>query len=193
MVNSDLNYKHLRYFWTVARVGTIAEAGRVLGLAPHSISAQLATFEGALVRLREHLKSLGVDGEGLRLTNGSGLYDANRITAAQLTKLLVAAYNDFRISADYLASLPILGADGTLRSRGKESAAQRYVRAKTGTLNEASALSGYAGAIGKPPLAFSILIGDIKRSQTRAARDAQNRIAELLAEVAAAETAAAKG
>ena len=48
MVNSDLNYKHLRYFWTVARVGTIAEAGRVLGLAPHSISAQLATFEGAL-------------------------------------------------------------------------------------------------------------------------------------------------
>lgn len=48
MGNSDLNYKHLRYFWTVARVGTIAEAGRVLGLAPHSISAQLATFEGAL-------------------------------------------------------------------------------------------------------------------------------------------------
>lgn len=45
---TELNYKHLRYFWTVARVGTIAEAGRVLGLAPHSISAQLATFEAAL-------------------------------------------------------------------------------------------------------------------------------------------------
>jgi LysR family transcriptional activator of nhaA len=48
MGSSELNYKHLRYFWTVARVGTIAEAGRVLGLAPHSISAQLATFEGTL-------------------------------------------------------------------------------------------------------------------------------------------------
>lgn len=45
---AELNYKHLRYFWTVARVGTIAEAGRVLDLAPHSISAQLATFEAAL-------------------------------------------------------------------------------------------------------------------------------------------------
>lgn len=44
----ELNYKHLRYFWTVARVGTVAEAGRVLGLAPHSISAQLATFEATL-------------------------------------------------------------------------------------------------------------------------------------------------
>lgn len=44
----ELNFKHLRYFWTVARVGTIAEAGRVLNLAPHSISAQIATFEAAL-------------------------------------------------------------------------------------------------------------------------------------------------
>lgn len=44
----ELNFKHLRYFWTVARVGTIAEAGRLLNLAPHSISAQLATFEAAL-------------------------------------------------------------------------------------------------------------------------------------------------
>ena len=48
MATSELNFKHLRYFWTVARAGTIAEAGRLLGLAPHSISAQLATFEGAL-------------------------------------------------------------------------------------------------------------------------------------------------
>lgn len=45
---TELNFKHLRYFWTVARVGTIAEAGRVLALAPHSISAQIATFEAAL-------------------------------------------------------------------------------------------------------------------------------------------------
>lgn len=45
---AELNFKHLRYFWTVARVGTIAEAGRVLDLAPHSISAQIATFEAAL-------------------------------------------------------------------------------------------------------------------------------------------------
>ncbi|HHW64543.1 MAG TPA: LysR family transcriptional regulator [Rhodocyclaceae bacterium] len=48
MATTELNFKHLRYFWTVARVGTIAEAGRLLGLAPHSISAQLATFEGTL-------------------------------------------------------------------------------------------------------------------------------------------------
>lgn len=45
---TELNYKHLRYFWTVARVGTIAGAARLLDLAPHSISAQLASFESNL-------------------------------------------------------------------------------------------------------------------------------------------------
>lgn len=48
MVKTELNYKHLRYFWTVARVGTIAGAARLLNLAPHSISAQLASFESSL-------------------------------------------------------------------------------------------------------------------------------------------------
>ncbi|MDD2873310.1 MAG: LysR family transcriptional regulator [Azoarcus sp.] len=43
-----LNYKHLRYFWTVARAGSIAQAARLLHLTPHSISAQLTTLETSL-------------------------------------------------------------------------------------------------------------------------------------------------
>ncbi len=145
---------------------------------------QPATFEGALARVREHLENLGIASEGLQLTNGSGLYDANRITAAQLAALLVATYNDFRVSSDFLASLPISGVDGTMRRRLRDRAATRYVRAKTGTLNESSALSGYAGAPGKPPIAFSILIGDISRGKTQLARSVQNQIAEELAALA---------
>lgn len=45
---NELNYRHLRYFWMVARVGTIAAASKLLDLSPHAISAQLATFEGSL-------------------------------------------------------------------------------------------------------------------------------------------------
>ena len=148
--------------------------------------ASPATFAGALARVREHLGGLGVASEGLRLTNGSGLYDTNRLTARQLVRLLVRVHEDFRIAADFLASLPIMGADGTLRERLVGSAAQRYVRAKTGTLNQASSLSGYAGAHGRPPLAFAVLVGDINRAKLRAARDLQNQIAAALAaEVAA--------
>jgi LysR family transcriptional activator of nhaA len=58
-----LNYKHLRYFWMVAKSGSIARASEQLHLTPQSISGQLSEFES----------TLGVDlfrrvGRGLELT-----------------------------------------------------------------------------------------------------------------------------
>lgn len=43
-----LNFKHLRYFWMVAKTGSIARAAEQLHLAPHSISGQLKEFEATL-------------------------------------------------------------------------------------------------------------------------------------------------
>lgn len=43
-----LNYKHLRYFWMVAKAGSIARASEQLHLTPHAISGQLAQFEDSL-------------------------------------------------------------------------------------------------------------------------------------------------
>ncbi|QBE65967.1 transcriptional activator NhaR [Pseudoduganella lutea] len=44
----SLNYKHLRYFWMVARTGTIARAAEQLHLTPQSISGQLTEFAESL-------------------------------------------------------------------------------------------------------------------------------------------------
>ena len=44
----SLNYKHLRYFWAVARTGSLARAAAELHVTPQSISGQLAELEGAL-------------------------------------------------------------------------------------------------------------------------------------------------
>lgn len=145
-----------------------------------------ATFAGAVARVRDHLTAHGITDVGIKLTNGSGLYDTNRLSARQIATLLHRVGQDFRIAPDFIASLPIMGVDGTLQTRLRGSPVARYVRAKTGTLNQASALSGYAGAEGKPPLAFAILIGDIDRGTVRAARLAQDQIAEELARAAAA-------
>jgi D-alanyl-D-alanine carboxypeptidase/D-alanyl-D-alanine-endopeptidase (penicillin-binding protein 4) len=144
------------------------------------------TYAGGLQRTRAWATELSVAGDGFRMTNGSGLYDTNRISAAQLVRLLVAVHRDFRIAGDFMASLPIAGADGTLRSRLQEGPATRFVRAKTGSLDTVSALSGYAGALGKPPIAFSVLIGGIDKWKAAAAKQAQNEIAALLAAEAAA-------
>ena len=43
-----LNYKHLRYFWTVAKAGGIARACERLHLTPQTVSGQLSAFEEAL-------------------------------------------------------------------------------------------------------------------------------------------------
>lgn len=45
---SSLNFKHLRYFWMVARTGSIARAAEQLHLTPQSISGQLSEFADTL-------------------------------------------------------------------------------------------------------------------------------------------------
>ena len=45
---SSLNFKHLRYFWMVARTGSIAKASEQLHLTPQSISGQLSEFADTL-------------------------------------------------------------------------------------------------------------------------------------------------
>jgi LysR family transcriptional activator of nhaA len=45
---SNLNFKHLRYFWAVATHGSIARAAEVLYLTPQTISGQLRELEAQL-------------------------------------------------------------------------------------------------------------------------------------------------
>ena len=44
----DLNYHHLRYFWVVAREGTITRAADLLGVTQPTISAQISVLEESL-------------------------------------------------------------------------------------------------------------------------------------------------
>lgn len=43
-----MNYKHLHYFWVVAKAGSIARASERLHLTPQTISGQLSLFEDVL-------------------------------------------------------------------------------------------------------------------------------------------------
>lgn len=45
---STINYKHLHYFWTVAKTGSITLASQRLFLTPQTISGQLTLFESIL-------------------------------------------------------------------------------------------------------------------------------------------------
>lgn len=60
---ASLNLKHLRYFWTVARAGSIARASAQLHITPQSISSQLTELEHTL-----DTRLLRRQGRGLELT-----------------------------------------------------------------------------------------------------------------------------
>jgi D-alanyl-D-alanine carboxypeptidase/D-alanyl-D-alanine-endopeptidase (penicillin-binding protein 4) len=138
------------------------------------------TWQKGLDAVSAFLERLGIAPKSYKMTNGSGLYNSNLFSPAQLTTLLRVAYKDFRFAADFIGSLALAGADGTIGHRMEGGLAERYVRAKTGTLAGVSCLAGYAGAPGHAPLAFAILMNDVPEVATQQARRAQDGIAEVL-------------
>jgi D-alanyl-D-alanine carboxypeptidase/D-alanyl-D-alanine-endopeptidase (penicillin-binding protein 4) len=153
-------------------------AEQVLRTLGAEVMGRPGTWQKGLDAVARYLESMGIAKASYTMRNGSGLYDSNRFSAEQLATVIRSAMRDFRISGEFLASLAVSGADGTLANRMAGSAAERYVRAKTGTLAKVSCLSGVAGAPGQKPLVFSFLMNDL-RSPVEA-RTLQDQASELL-------------
>jgi D-alanyl-D-alanine carboxypeptidase/D-alanyl-D-alanine-endopeptidase (penicillin-binding protein 4) len=121
-------------------------------------------------------ESLGTD---VHAYDGSGLSRGNGVSAEEVGKLLVAmaTLKDERESAAFTDSLPVAGREGTVADRMRGTAAEGNCETKTGTLSDASALSGYCRA-GPHTIAFSILMNSVN---VDAARKAQDRIAAAIA------------
>jgi serine-type D-Ala-D-Ala carboxypeptidase/endopeptidase (penicillin-binding protein 4) len=91
------------------------------------------------------LQAAGVPLAGVRLVDGSGLSRLDRWTPAALVALLRTMWDDPGVRPELLASLPVAGRTGTLADRMRTGPARGLVRAKTGTTDNASALSGFVG------------------------------------------------
>ncbi len=105
-------------------------------------------------------REVGIPRGSYILRNGSGLNDTNRFTARQLAQLLRVMWDRFPLAPEYLSSVGIAGKDGTLRYRFEGSEAVGRLRAKTGTLENVSALSGYVQSVGGERFAFSVMVND---------------------------------
>ena len=92
--------------------------------------------------------------DDLVVENGSGLSRRGRLTAQGLVDVLVAAHHE---TPTLLDALPATGEPGTLRARLRR--ADGRVRAKTGTLDGVSGLTGVlTDDDGTPQVAFSVLV-----------------------------------
>jgi len=134
--------------------------------------------EGARV-VRQFMTGAGIDNGDFYLVDGSGASVNDRIAPRALTRLLAYASKQPWGEA-WRDTLPVAGVDGTLQGRFVNSPVKGKVQAKTGTLNEVNALSGYVTADSGKTLAFSILING-RRPGSDAEPQAIDRIVEAIA------------
>lgn len=139
------------------------------------LALQGTTAAGAQV-VHQLLTEQEIPTAGVRIVDGSGLSSLDRLTTEAVVTMLRTSWLDEDLREILLASLPLAGRSGTLGSRMRGTAAAGRVRAKTGTLNQASALSGYANR----RYAFSVIQNGPGLS-VYWARRAQDRFATVLA------------
>ena len=139
--------------------------------------------------MRHFLYYAGIDKDDFVFYDGSGLSAYDLVTPRAVAKLLSFAAHDPKTGApqpwfaEWKASLPIGGVDGTLADRFTAPPLKGHVFAKTGTLGEANALSGYLDCASGQTVIFSILV-DHHLPGDSADRDAMDKI---VAAIAAAE------
>jgi len=122
---------------------------------------------------------VGLDPDDFLFFDGSGLSGHDLVTPRATTKLLAWATTQPWF-ADWKKTLPIGGEDGTLIARFPKAPLKDNLFAKTGTLGEARALSGYLVAASGKTIVFSVMVGN-HTPRTTADRDAMDRIVAAIA------------
>jgi D-alanyl-D-alanine carboxypeptidase/D-alanyl-D-alanine-endopeptidase (penicillin-binding protein 4) len=136
-----------------------------------SASAALEALRGFLAN------KVGVQREAVRVLDGSGLSEADTLTARSLVQVLTYA-NRAPWSSAYHMSLPVAGQSELLRRRMRTTLAQGNLHAKTGSTNSVASLAGYVTARDGELLAFAFIFNG---RDTWNARQAMDRMGSSLA------------
>jgi D-alanyl-D-alanine carboxypeptidase/D-alanyl-D-alanine-endopeptidase (penicillin-binding protein 4) len=112
--------------------------------------------EQGAVLVQKFCEKHGISTKGLVVADGSGLSRFNIVSPKHLVGILTAMYNS-RNKVAFTRSLGAPGEKGTLQNRLKNTIAEKALRAKTGTLTNISALSGYISSREQEPLVFSMI------------------------------------
>ncbi|MCE5290023.1 MAG: D-alanyl-D-alanine carboxypeptidase/D-alanyl-D-alanine-endopeptidase [Nocardiaceae bacterium] len=133
------------------------------------------SFRGVVSAVTDVLTEAGFDMTGVSIHDASGLSDDDRIPARVLDKIMVAAAGNGRPTLrPMLDFLPVAGANGTLEDRfdAGDRAGAGWVRAKTGTLAEASSLAGFVVTVNSRVLTFALMSNGTAPGVSRPALDA---------------------
>ncbi|MET0961293.1 MAG: D-alanyl-D-alanine carboxypeptidase/D-alanyl-D-alanine-endopeptidase [Noviherbaspirillum sp.] len=109
------------------------------------VSQAPANEENGVAAVRAWMQGRGIEGPDLMLENGSGLSRNARISALTMGRILLAAYNSPTMP-EFIASLPLVANDGTMRKRLRDKPVAGRAHIKTGSLDGVRAAAGYVMA-----------------------------------------------
>ncbi len=119
-----------------------------------AVAGGAGTRPAGLAVVQAKLAEWGIPGDGLALVDGSGLDRGNRLTCGALQGVLRHVGG----ASPVADGLPIAGQTGTLHDAFAGNPAVGRLRAKTGTLRDAKALSGFVdGPDGIRHVSFSFI------------------------------------
>jgi len=140
------------------------------------------SFSGGVAAVRQTLSNLGIDLQGAKIYDGSGLSRHDRLRAETLVDVLqLASASDHPELRSVVTGLSVAAYDGSLADRFDRSPGRGWVRAKTGTLTGTSALAGLVTDARGRVLVFAFLSNHIPPTGTDDARAALDHLAATLA------------
>jgi D-alanyl-D-alanine carboxypeptidase/D-alanyl-D-alanine-endopeptidase (penicillin-binding protein 4) len=119
--------------------------------------------------VERQLAEWGIDSSWFVVRDGSGLSRHNYLAPNALVRILDRMRTHDAASV-FLESFPVAGVDGTIASRMRGTPAEGNLRAKTGTIDKARALSGYVTAADGRVLIFSLLANNFTTPVSAATR-----------------------
>ena len=130
-------------------------------LAGAKYANSTGNINNSLAMLNNYFEKLGLNTEDIKIVDGSGVSKNNIMTSDFMTSFLIKLYNsdNYEFIEQYL---PTPG-EGTLKNRMLYF--KECMRAKTGTLSDTSAITGYLKTRSGKMLVFNIMIQDAKTSE----------------------------
>jgi len=121
--------------------------------------------------IADWLAAKGIATDDVFIDNGAGLSRNERLAPTTLGQLLLAAYHS-AMMPEFIASLPLVGYDGTMRHRlrGEPVAGQAHI--KTGSLDEVRSVAGYVQAASGKMYVVVCLINHANAAAGQLAQDA---------------------
>lgn len=127
-----------------------------------------ARYDQSVRFIKTWLGKVNLNPNDIVLENGSGLSRVERISAANMARILKQAYQS-PVMPEFISSLPLIGYDGTMKKRLNNDSVAGQAHIKTGSLRDVSAIAGYVLAESGKRYA---VVGFINHDNAYAARPA---------------------